>query len=247
MKNPLRIAHASDIHLDTDYYDSGGNTEARDLHKAVFAHMLRQIEAAAPHLFLLPGDLFDSNRASAETIHWAMEQLGALSFPVAMIPGNHDCLEGEGIFQRHDFSAVPNVTMLLSLEGAVREFPELQARVWGKGMVEHSSEYSPLGGLAAPEDGWWNLAMGHGIYVGRDGHTFRSSPVEARQIERSGYDYIALGHHHAMLDVSGNGTTAWYCGAPVPISPDRKGTWLTVELAEGQEARVEVHELDGAL
>lgn len=250
MKPALRIAHASDIHLDTDYFGGQDNAAARDYCRGVFANLLSEICAAEPQLFLLPGDLFDSNRASEDTIAWSMAQLGALPFPVAIIPGNHDCLEADGIFLRHDFSAVPNVEMLLAADGEMREYPDLKARVWGKGMLEHSTAYNPLEGLPEPDPELWNLAMGHGIYVGRDGFSYRSSPVSAKQIENSGHDYIALGHHHALLDVSANGTAAYYCGAPIPISPEHKGSWLLIDLkeqaseaAEVPPARVEVRRL----
>lgn len=250
MKQPLRIAHASDIHLDTDYYGGADNLASRDYYRGVFAGLLTEIAGHKPDLMLLPGDLFDSNRPSEDTVHWCMERLGEAPFPIALIPGNHDCLEQGGVLLRHDFSRVPNVEMLLSSEGELREFPQLNAAVWGKGMVEHSTEYRPLHGLPAAQRERWNLAMGHGIYVGRDAFSYRSSPIEARQIARSGYDYIALGHHHALLDVSAKsadsalGTAAYYCGAPVPISSDRKGTYLTVDLQPDAEAQVTIHELE---
>jgi DNA repair exonuclease SbcCD nuclease subunit len=244
MKPPLRIVHASDIHLDTDYYGGEENLGLRDYHRKVFHDLLGRVEAEQPQLMLLPGDLFDSNRASEDTIRWAMEHLARLPFPVLMIPGNHDCLEPGAIYHRFDFGKLPNVEMLVAAEGEQRALPALHAAVWGKGMVEHSTEFRPLDGLPAAEPERWNLAMGHGIYVGRDGFSFRSSPVEARQISRSGYDYIALGHHHALLDVSANGTAAYYSGAPVPISPDRAGTYLVIELREGQPAEVHVRHLD---
>ena len=130
---------------------------------------------------------------------------------------------------------LPQMQMLTSEAGEVRELPELGIRIWGKGMVDHSPEFRPLAGLAAPREGWWNLAMGHGIYVGNNGNAYRSSPVEAKQIAESGYDYIALGHHHALLEVSHQGTVAFYSGAPVPISPEGKGTYVIINLAEGRE------------
>lgn len=245
MKSPLRLAHASDIHLDTDYFGGEENLTSRDYCRGVFLNLLENIRAASPQLFLLPGDLFDSNRASEETIAWAMEQLGALPFPVAMIPGNHDCLEEGSIFLRHDFSRVPNVDMLLAADGECLELEGLNVRIWGKGMVEHSAEFSPLGGMPDPLPGRWNLAMGHGIYVGRDGFSYRSSPVTEKQIERSGHDYIALGHHHALLDVSTNGSPAYYSGAPIPISQEHQGTWLLIDLREGAGAEVRVNKLEG--
>lgn len=245
-KPALRIAHASDIHLDTDYFGGEANLSGRDFYRGVFRALLDHIIAHSPQFFLLPGDLFDSNRASKGTIEWCMEALGALPFPVYMIPGNHDCLVPGGVFLEHDFSRVPNVEMLLAREGELRELPEFEAILWGKGMEEHAPEYSPLAGLAQPREDRWNLAMGHGIYVGREGMNYRSSPVEARQIADSGYDYIALGHHHALLDVSHNGISAFYCGAPVPISHEKKGTYLIIDLVEGEPPAVSTHTVDVA-
>jgi DNA repair exonuclease SbcCD nuclease subunit len=229
--------------LDTDYYGGDQNLGQRDYYRGVFQALLDGIKAQQPDLMLLPGDLFDSNRASADTILWAMESLGRLPFPVIMIPGNHDCLEEGGVFHRHDFNRVENVRLLRAPEGEITELPDLGVIAWGKGMVEHSPEYSPLGDLPGAQPGAWNLALGHGIFVGKEGYTFRSSPVEARQIEASGYDYIALGHHHALLDVSANGTTAYYSGAPVPVSRSGKGTYLIVDLEDGKPAAVVVHRL----
>ncbi|HUJ76712.1 MAG TPA: metallophosphoesterase [bacterium] len=243
MRPTLKIAHGSDIHLDTDYFGGGDNLAQRDQYRGVFLRLLERIQAERPHLMLLPGDLFDSNRASADTITWAMERLGALPFPVILIPGNHDCMEPGGIYQRHDFNRVPNLRLLSAAGGETADLPELAARAWGKGMVEHTPDYSPLANLPAPAPGRWNLGLGHGIYVGRESGSYRSSPVQAKQIEASSYDYIALGHHHALLDVSGKGTTAFYSGAPVPISRSSAGTFLTITLQEGQPAQVQVHKL----
>jgi DNA repair exonuclease SbcCD nuclease subunit len=67
--------------------------------------------------------------------------------------------------------------------------------------------------------------------------------VEARQIAASGYDYIALGHHHALLDVSAAGTVACYSGAPVPVAKGAQGSFLIVDLEEGKPGAVTVHRL----
>jgi DNA repair exonuclease SbcCD nuclease subunit len=243
MRRPLRIAHGSDIHLDTDHYGGTETLAQRDYCRGVFQTLLDRIVAQRPHLMLLPGDLFDSNRASRETVQWAMEALGRLPFPVAMIPGNHDCLEEGAVYRRHDFSRIPNLRLLLAPDGESAALPELHVSLWGKGMVEHTPEFSPLGGLPPAQPDAWNVALGHGIYVGRDGLSHRSSPVEARQIAASAYDYIALGHHHALLNVSAGSTAAYYSGAPIPIAKGSQGTFLMVDLEEGKPAAVTIHKL----
>jgi len=240
---PLRLAHASDIHLDTDFHDGSPHLVLRDQYRLLFAQLLERILAQRPQVLLIPGDLFDSNRPSPETVIWAMERLAGLPMPVVMIPGNHDCLEAGAIYLRHDFNRIPNTRLLMAADGEMATIPELGVNVWGKGMVDHSPEFSPLGGLPPALAGAWNLALGHGIYVGRDGHSHRSSPVEARQIEASGYDYIALGHHHALLKVSSGKTSAYYCGAPIPISKGSQGTFVMVTLEDGQPTSVDIHKL----
>jgi hypothetical protein len=44
--------------------------------------------------------------------------------------------------------------------------------------------------------------------------------------------------------VSADATAAYYSGAPVPISPDRAGTYLVVEFREGESTQVHVRHLD---
>ena len=243
MKPPLRIAHASDIHLDTDYFGGEVNRSSCEAGRKLFSTLLEGIQGLQPSLFMLPGDLFDSNRASDETILWSMEMLAKLDFPVAMIPGNHDCLLDGGVFHRFNFAQIPDVHLLTASEGETVVLDDPPVVIWGKGMVDHTPEYKPLQGLPQPVADKWNLAMGHGIYVGKDQHNYRSSPISAHEIAESGFDYIALGHHHAMLDVSQNGTVAFYCGAPVPISTHDKGTFLLVELVEGEQPQMTIHSL----
>jgi len=243
-KRPLRLAHASDIHLDTDFHDGSPHLVLRDKYRRIFASLLERIMEQDPDVLLIPGDLFDSNRPSSETVTWAMERLAALPLPVVMIPGNHDCLEDNGVYRRYDFSALPNVTLLAAPEGESSLLVSHAMALWGRGMVAHTPEFQPLQGLPAPRPGLWNIALGHGIYVGASGMSYRSSPILSTQIAASGYDYIALGHHHALRDVSEAGTTAWYSGSPMPISPGSSGTFLITDLRLDQPARVTVHSLE---
>ncbi|MCZ6553171.1 MAG: DNA repair exonuclease [SAR324 cluster bacterium] len=244
MRPPLRIAHASDIHLDTDYHEGDTNLGLRDYYRGVFDDLLRAIVGHAPELMLLPGDLFDSNRASPDTVIWAAERLASLPFPVAMIPGNHDCLDEGAIYTRFDFDRPPGLHFIGAADGERRRLAELPVNVWGRGMIQHHPKFQPLAKTPEPEPGRWNLGLGHGIYTGSEGNDYRSSPIGASEIAESGFDYLALGHHHALLDVSQGDTGAYFSGAPVPISPDRKGTYLIVELAEGRPPTVTIHHLD---
>lgn len=243
MRPARRVVHCSDVHLDNDYYGGERNLDRRDYYRAVFGRLLDQIRTESPDLMLLAGDLFDSNRASEGTVQWAMRALESLPFPVVMIPGNHDCLAENAVFRRFDFNQLPNVDLITAEQGAVVDLDTLGVAVWGRGMVEHSPDNRPLEGPpVARTEGLWYLGLGHGIYVEAGRETLHSSPIHAEQIADAPFDYLALGHHHGVMDVSAGRAPAFYSGAPTPIVDDR-GTYVVVDLDDERGTVATVREL----
>jgi DNA repair exonuclease SbcCD nuclease subunit len=241
MPDRLRIAHCSDIHLDGDGHHRSVGADARAALRGVFDNALAVMRAHDPDVMLLAGDLFDANDATAETIEWVMDLLGRQPFPVVMIPGNHDCLTEDAIYRRYDFNRVPNVTMLAAPEGEVARLDTLDLAVWGKGMVEHSTEFRPLADCPdRPADCRWFLGLGHGIFVPHGGDTYRSSPIHMQEIEDSPCDYLALGHHHAALELVTDKATASYSGSPTD-TVGRGETYVIVDLDAGGPPSVDVH------
>lgn len=244
MRPTLKLAHCSDIHLDYDYYGGDRNLSKHEYYRDLFGKLLTDISAASPDVMLLAGDLFDHNRAAEPTIGWAMEMLGKLDFPVVMIPGNHDCLVDNAIYLRHDFNQIPNVTLLDEIHGQTVELAELKLAVWGKGMRDHTPDNQPLKGTPTGLNGGnWHVGMGHGIPVATGVDCINSSPIHEAQIESSEFNYLALGHLHAVRDVSTATSSAFFCGAPSPVM-DECGTWLMTTLEENKPTQVEVVELD---
>ncbi len=239
MHRSLRLAHCSDIHLDSDYFGGDWNRQRRDRDRAQFDALLDAICDEQPDLMLLAGDLFDHNRASEDTVEWACARLAELPFTVVMIPGNHDCLAEGAVYHRHDFAAA-GLHLLQEIDGRRLVLEDLGVSVWGRGLVDHHPGHRPLaeapGRLRAD---LWHLGMAHGVHVPEDGESRNSSPIHAHEIAAAGFDYLALGHIHAARDVSAGDSTAWYCGAPHPIL-DEPGSFLRVELAPGAPVTVSV-------
>ncbi|MBL8834478.1 MAG: DNA repair exonuclease [Rhodospirillales bacterium] len=227
MTDRLRIAHCSDIHL------GANGAGAADPCRARFARALDAMAADRPDLMLLAGDLFDTNSVGDDTVAFAMEALARLPFPVAMIPGNHDCLADDAVFRRHDFGRIANLRLLADAAGGSAVLPELGVSVWGKGMVEHSRDFRPLAGSPKrPEGIRWHLGMGHGLFVPRGEASERSSPIRMEEIEAAGFDYLALGHHHAAMELVTPSATAAYSGSPTD-DVGRGATYAIVDLAAG--------------
>jgi DNA repair exonuclease SbcCD nuclease subunit len=216
-KRALKLLHTADVHLDSDSY---GPAAQREAHRALFYRCFQTIIdhaiGAAVDALLIAGDLFDHNRVADETIAFTQEQLRRLQRPVVILPGNHDCLYTNAIYDRHDFSAAcDNVRVITELNGQVLELPELDLVVWGRAMEEHEPGFHPLAHIPTRRDQRWHVAMAHGFFYATGQVAERSSPIFAEEIRDTGWDYVALGHQHVLTNLSQGNVVAYYSGAPL--------------------------------
>ena len=210
MKQPLKLLHTSDIHLD----DRIGTGEDAGPGQIGFESV---IDAAIAHdvdLFLLAGDLFDHNRVKEPCLSFATEQLSRLTCPVAMIAGNHDCLADYSVYHRYDpREAGEHIVFIREECGATHRFDDLGVTLWARGIVDHHPEHKPLGIVPDHDADGWFIGMTHGYYVERGAEVF-SSLITPAEIEQSMFDYLALGHVHVFSSVCHGRTTAAYSGSP---------------------------------
>ncbi len=170
----------------------------------------------AVDLVLIAGDLFDHNRVADETVAFVYGELQRLRQPVIILPGNHDCLTTNAIYDRHDVTAgSDHVRVITELDGQTIEFPGLDLVIWGRAMEEHEPGFHPLAHLPSRDAGRWHIAMAHGFFYSERQPADRSSPIFAEEIRDTGWDYVALGHQHVPTDVSQGNVAARYSGAPL--------------------------------
>jgi DNA repair exonuclease SbcCD nuclease subunit len=230
MNRPLKIVHTSDVHL----HDGEDSLPIR----AAFAQVVDAVLDTRADLFLIAGDLFDHTRVQGDVIDFVYEQLSRISCPAVIIVGNHDCWEERSVLQRMDFRhAGHHVTLLDEPEGAIVEIPELHATVWGRCMLEHEPGNKPMAGAPPRTGNMWHIGMAHGLYMDTD-ESERSSLITPREIEASGFDYLALGHVHAHRQMRHGSTLACYPGVPAAELGTRDhGCVAIVDLIPGKRAR----------
>jgi DNA repair exonuclease SbcCD nuclease subunit len=226
------------VHLDSDGHGDAG--------QRVLAGIVDRALADRVDLVLIAGDLFDHNRVADESVALVRAELDRLRQPVVILPGNHDSLYTNAIYDRHDFTAgAGHVHVISRLNGEAIEFPELDAVVWGRAMAEHDLAFQPLAHVPGRDDRRWCIALAHGFFHPERQRPERSSPIFADEIRDTGWDYVALGHHHVQADVSQGGVAAWYAGAPAiewgPGPPP--GAVLRVDFSVDGGIRVEPRRL----
>jgi DNA repair exonuclease SbcCD nuclease subunit len=214
-RRPVKILHTADVHLDCDSYGRGEQGQAyRSLLRRYFQSVVDLARDETVDLLLIAGDLFDHNRVPDETVAFVQDELRRLQQPVVILPGNHDCLYPNAIYDRHDFSAAcDNVKVITELNGQTIALPELDVVVWGRAMEEHEPGFHPLAHIPTRTNRRWHIAMAHGFFYDTQQIADRSSPIFAEEIRDTGWDYIAMGHQHVLADKSQGNVTAYYPGA----------------------------------
>src|SRR3954453_17527139 len=109
----LRLLHTADVHLGARHTDLGEQAAAQ--RERQFAAFRRSIDLALEEhvdLFLISGDLFDSNtqpRRSVERVAAELARLAQAAIRTVIIPGTHDCYDRSSIYRAHDLAALAGV------------------------------------------------------------------------------------------------------------------------------------------
>jgi len=203
----LRLVHTADVHIGDDL-DPGRRLAG--LHAVVDATLEHQA-----HALLIAGDLFDNARIKEHHARQAIDELARLRIPVLVSNGNHDALQPPSIYERVRLAdAGAHVYFLDHPDGSHVTLPQLHLTVWARAMLEHDEGFNPLLGYTTRDEGHWQVILAHGHYFAAGHKPDRSSPLLQEHIGDLTCDYLALGHWHRYLDVSHDGTPAFYPGSP---------------------------------
>jgi len=229
----LRLLHTSDVHLGARHTDLG--ERAAILRERQFAAFKATVDLAiveSVDLFLIAGDLFDSNtqpRRSVERVAAELGRVARASIRTVVIPGTHDVYDGASIYRSYDLAAMARaggdwITVLTPDQPSV-VFPSIDAVVHGRVFDTKRAPRSPLYGLDVSVDkrATWKIGMVHGSLL-IPGKTDGDEVVFTEdEVARSGLDYLALGHWHSAIEGRAGSVTYAYSGAPEPVALDQDG------------------------
>ena len=240
----FRFIHSSDLHLGRRFGTlpediRGRLVEAR--HAAIHSLSAAARQHGANHVFIA-GDLFDSETPSDRVWRQALAAMGAAEgIRWWIIPGNHDSLAAEALWDRiraqapgcvhlvdvpEPLEIAPGAMLLPS--PAPRRFPGRDLTDW-------------MPGCSTPE-GHLRIGLAHGGVV-----TFGSEDDDAETIPpdraaSAGLDYLALGDWHGFVRI---GERTFYSGSPERdrFKHQGRGVCLAVTI-QGPGAIPEVTEIE---
>jgi DNA repair exonuclease SbcCD nuclease subunit len=257
----LRIIHTADVHLGARHDDLGEQAAAqRERQFAAFKAAVDLALTEKVDLFLIAGDLFDSNvqpRRSVERVAAELKRLAEARIRSVIIPGTHDVYDRASIYRAYDLPAMSGsgpddgMVTVLDPDHPWVHLAALDAVVHGRVFATKRAPHSPLkeapaspagvpSAVAGRPSATWAVGMVHGSIAipGRTEHD--EVVITTGEIAASGLDYLALGHWHSAQTGKAGSVTYAYSGAPeaVALDQDRAGKVLLVGLDEHGGERV---------
>ncbi|MGZ8437782.1 MAG: metallophosphoesterase family protein [Candidatus Limnocylindrales bacterium] len=248
----LRLIHTADVHLGARHDDLGEQAAAqRERQFAAFKAAVDLALAEKVDLFLIAGDLFDSNvqpRRSVERVAAELKRLAGARIRTVIIPGTHDVYDKASIYRAYDLpglagnGATDDLVTVLDPDHPSVHLATCDVVVFGTVFATKRAPHSPLRDLDASLDqtaATWRIGMVHGA-IAIPGKTDRDEVViTIEEIAATHLDYLALGHWHSAQTGRAGTVTYAYSGAPeaVALDQDRAGKVLLVELDERNGAR----------
>ncbi len=204
----VKIIHCADLHFDSPFagLDSPQKAEIRrEELRQTFGRIVDLVMSECADALFICGDMFDGDSASAQTLSYMREKLNQISHvPVFISAGNHDPNLAGSYYRILDWG---NHVHIFSAEMEKIECDGFT--VYGSSFDALEQTESKLSGFVAEDQEKINLMVMHadldGVY----------NPISRTDIERSGLDYLALGHVHQYSGPMCFGkTVAAYPGCP---------------------------------
>ena len=212
----------------------GRLTEAR--HESI-GRLAAAAAANSVETILVAGDVFDTETPSPATVRQALQAMGAQpKIRWFLIPGNHDSLQAEELWNRVDRERPANVVPLRAPE-PVELAPDTillptpcPVRRPGRDLTDWMSH-------AETPTGTIRIGLAHGP-IQAFGEEGASDVIAPDRAALSRLDYLALGDWHGQVQINDR---TWYSGTPEPDrhKHDKPGQALLVEIdAPGSVPRV---------
>lgn len=224
-----KVLHTADIHLGVKMYKLGpekAELQRKQIRDTFAAIVARAIDERY-QVFLIAGDLFDSNSPSYETILFVKNQLAALDaagIHCIIAPGTHDCLSRDSIYLKEHFAAGMTHVYVFN-DPAITKYhiDEFNITVWAKPNTANTSDHSPIFKLPEQKKNSIDILLAHGSFQIEGKSSKNDYPITADDVLVSNMDYIALGHWHGAANYSQGNTVAWYSGSPEVVALESKG------------------------
>jgi DNA repair exonuclease SbcCD nuclease subunit len=230
------IVHVADVHLETVFPEVRGGSARRAALADAFERAIETALACNADALTIGGDLFESERAGAQTARFLFAAFARFGKPVFVAPGNHDPYAARSLYARDD---LPDNVLVFAEPWWTAVPLADDVTLYGFG----HTPAEPGRPFANARFDWpgVRIALVHGSDEERCPPGKRpTAPFTAAEVRAAGATLALCGHYHGgYVHADGAGPVLAYPGSLEPIKfgeRDAHGA-LIVRVADG---RVEV-------
>ena len=217
-----RVLHISDIHLERSFASMGCHGDLARRRREGLRWALRRAGEAAQtahcDAVTIGGDLYEHDRANADTGAFLSKLFASWDMPVFIAPGNHDPHMRGSLYASVEWPS--NVHIF-----STPEFESVDVAdgftLWGLGHDQHTWDGDPLEMRRIERPGR-HIALFHGsdlgfLPEGKSPH----APFHSTSIKKRGFAVALCGHYHSQRCDPKLGLV--YPGTPEPLAFDETG------------------------
>ncbi|MGC1183826.1 MAG: DNA repair exonuclease, partial [Candidatus Dormiibacterota bacterium] len=235
----VKLLHCADVHLDAVFRGLGPQVAQR--RRAALRQTLQNIVKLARDLkvdvLTIGGDLYEDLHSRPDTARFLAEQLGGLTCPVLISPGNHDYWHPGSLYATNDWP--DNVHIFERNQFSPVEVAGY--RIFGIAHDKPKGTGNLLAGFKVPP-GLPAIALFHGSERGllhfQEEDKEDHAPFSEPEISQAGFRFGLLGHFHKPRATA----HLVYPGNPEPLTFGEEGVRGAAEVEFGSgNPKVKIH------
>ena len=218
----IKILHCADLHFDTPFKELTKEISQNSKEELlqVFKNIIDLTINEKVQVLLIAGDVFDNLTVNKNTLFFISNQLKRIeNVRVFISPGNHDPYNEKSFYKMINW---PDNVYIFKGKMQSKEIEELNLVVWGAGF-NNNYEHEGLINEINIDKSKINIMVIHGeVESGNSKNEY--NPIYLRDIEKTGIEYVALGHRHKFSGILKSGNTNYaYSGCPQGRGFDEEG------------------------
>ena len=227
----VKFLHTADWHLGIKYKQLGDKAQqARNIRLKTVEKLIQKAREENVDFILISGDLFDSNQVDRSLLTAVSQIFSDISpTPIYLLPGNHDPLGRDSLFNDPVWEKLDNLTIFTEPE----PYDHGNVTIYPCPVSQKKSKDDPTQWINAQDNPNISIGLAHGnLQVGFiDDANF---PIKPERTTISGLDYLALGEWHSLFEQpDSNGIVRTiYPGTPetTKFGEDASGQALIVQI-----------------
>lgn len=199
----MKFIHTADLHIGTSFLSSSfdksiARERREDLFKA-FNKVIKACKKREADILLIAGDLFEDDLVRASDVNRIIDGFKMIpEVRVFIVAGNHDFMHEKSFYNLLTFP--DNVTIFNSDTLEKVEIEELNTCIYGLSFLKkyYNKDILEIPKLDKKKN---NILLLHCDLLNSNANYL---PVSRTKLEKSGFDYCALGHIHKSVKLSNN-------------------------------------------